>query len=134
MNYDDIKVGDAFSFEKEISKEEVLRFAELSGDFNKLHIDEAFGKQSKFGKNIVHGMLCGSLFSRIVGMHCPGENSLYMTQSLNFKAPVFYGDKLTVCGTVLGKNDSIRMITLKTEVIRDSKVVVSGEAKVKILE
>ena len=134
MKYAEILVGATFSFEKEISREEVLRFAEISGDFNKLHIDEAFGKTTRFGKNVVHGMLCGSLFSQIVGMYCPGENSLYLTQSLNFKAPVFCGDKVTVCGTVLGKNDSVNMITLKTEVIKDNKVVVDGEAKVKVME
>lgn len=134
MNYDDIHAGAVFSFERVITQNDVFRFAEIVGDYNKLHVDEAIGKKSRFGKNVAHGMLCGSLFSQLVGMHCPGENGLYLTQSLNFKSPVFYGDKVTVRGTVLNKNDSIRMITLKTEVVRDGQVLINGEAKVKVLE
>jgi len=132
MNYDEIQVGAVYSFERVISHDDVMSFAALSGDFNKLHTDAEFGKQSRFGKNIVHGMLCGSLFSQLVGMHCPGEKCLYLTQSLNFKSPVFYGDTLTVRGTVLSKNDSIAMITFKTEILKDNKVVIDGEAKVKV--
>jgi len=134
MNYEDIKVGDEYSFEKTFSKEDGLNFAELTGDFNKLHIDGDFGKKSKFKQNILHGMLAGSLFSTLVGMHCPGENALYMSQTLNFKLPIFYGDKVIVRGTVVNKNDSIKIITLKTEILKEGKVVVDGEAKSMVLE
>lgn len=134
MDYRDIHVGAVFSFEKTLSRADAVKFADLTGDFNRLHVDEEFGKTSKFGRNVVHGMLCGSLFSQIVGMHCPGENSLYITQSLHFRSPVFYGDVITVRGTVVSKNDSIKMITLKTEILKDAKVTLDGEARVKILE
>jgi 3-hydroxybutyryl-CoA dehydratase len=132
MDYSDIKEGTVFSFIRNLSQQDVQDFAKLSGDFNKLHVDPVYGKQSVFGQNVVHGMLCGSLFSQLVGMHCPGENSIYLTQSLQFKRPVFYGDTVTVQGTVMRKNDSIRVITLKTEVLKDGKVAVDGEAKVKV--
>lgn len=133
MDYSAIQVNDVYFFDKTITKDEVLKFAELSGDYNKLHVDEAYGIESNFGKNIAHGMLCASLFSQLVGMHCPGEKSLYLTQTLNFKAPVFYGDNLRVRGTVTSKNDSIRVITLKTEILKEDKIVISGEAKIKVL-
>lgn len=133
MKYQDIQVGAVFSFERKITPEDVLRFAEISGDFNKLHIDKEFAAHSQFAKNIVHGMLCGSLFSCLVGMHCPGENSLYLTQSLQFKSPVFYGDAVLVRGTVVSKHDSIQMVTLRTEILKGGEIVVDGEAKVKIL-
>ena len=134
MKYEEIKIGDVYSFEKTLTKKDVLDFAKLTGDHNKLHVDEEFGKNSKFKQNITHGMLAGSLFSTIIGMHCPGENGLYISQTLNFKTPIFYGDKLLVKGTVTNKNDSVKLITLKTEILKENKVAISGEAKAMVLK
>lgn len=134
MKYEEIKIGDVYSFEKTLNKKDVLDFAKLTGDHNKLHVDEKFGKNSKFKQNITHGMLAGSLFSTIIGMHCPGENGLYISQTLNFKTPIFYGDKLLVKGTVTNKNDSVKLITLKTEILKENKVAISGEAKAMMLK
>jgi len=134
MKYEDIKIGDVYSFEKTLNKKDVLDFAKLTGDHNKLHVDETFGKNSKFKQNISHGMLAGSLFSTIIGMHCPGEDGFYVSQTLNFKNPIFYGDKVTVRGTVINKNDSVKMITLKTEILKEDKVAVIGEAKAVVNE
>ena len=133
INYSDINIGDIFSFERKIYKQDVMDFAKLSGDFNPLHVDPDFGKKSQFKKNIAHGMLAGSLFSTLVGMHCPGEKSLYMSQTLNFRLPLYYDDAITVKGTVINKNDSIKMVTLKTEILKDGKVVIDGEAKASLL-
>jgi len=133
LNYSDMNIGDIFSFKRKISKQDVMDFAKLSGDFNPLHVDPNFGKKSQFKKNIVHGMLAGSLFSTLVGMHCPGEKSLYMGQTLNFRLPLYYDDAIIVKGTVINKNDSIKMITLKTEILKEDKVAIDGEAKVKML-
>ncbi len=134
INYSDIKQGDVHLFSRKISSKDVMDFAKLSGDFNPLHVDAEFGKKSQFNGNIVHGMLAASLFSTIVGMHCPGEKSLYMSQTLNFRQPIYYDDTVTVRGTVISKNDSIKMITLKTEILKNNKVVIDGEAKVRVLE
>ncbi len=134
LDISEINKGDVYSFNKKILEEDVLRFADLTGDFNPLHVDKEFGEKSKFKKNIVHGMLAGSLFSTLVGMYCPGKNALYLSQTLNFKLPIFYNDTITVNGTVIAKNDAINLIILKTEIIKEEKVCISGEAKIKILE
>lgn len=134
ISYFNIRENEAFLFKRKISKRDVIGFAKLSGDFNPLHIDEDYGKKSIFKNNIVHGMLAGSLFSALIGMHCPGEKGLYLSQTLNFKLPIYYNDTVTVKGTVLHKNDAIKVITLKTEILKDDKVAVYGEAKVKVLE
>ena len=133
LGFDTITVGDVFQFEKEITRDDVVAFADLTGDHNPLHVNEEFGKKSQFKRNIVHGMLAGSLFSTLVGMHCPGEKSLYMSQSLNFRLPIYYDDKVTVRGTVVDKTDSIKLITLKTEIIKEDKVAINVEAKVKVM-
>jgi len=132
--YDEIEIGNVFTFERSISQEDVSAFSALTGDANPLHVDHEFGRNSKFGKNIVHGMLLGSLFSTLVGMHCPGEKSLYMSQTLQFKQPLFAGDTVTVKGTVAQKHDAIRLITMKTEIFRGNDVIVVGEAKVRMME
>lgn len=130
----EIKKGDIYSFNKKISEDDVLKFADITGDHNPLHVDNNFGQKSKFKRNLVHGMLAGSLFSTLVGMYCPGKNALYLSQTLSFKLPIFFGDVLTVRGIVMAKNEAINLINLKTEIIKNKRVCVSGEAKIKILK
>ena len=134
LTYSEISEGSVYSFSRIITMKDVLDFAKLSGDFNSLHVDEDFGKKSKFKSNLVHGMLAGSLFSTLVGMHCPGEKSLYINQTLNFRLPIYCNEQLTVRGTVISKNDSTRLITLKTEILKSEKIAIFGEAKVKLME
>ena len=134
INYSDISEGDSYTFKRTLTERDVLDFARLSGDFNPLHIDKDFAKKNRFKANLAHGMLAASLFSALVGMHCPGEKSIYISQTLNFRLPIYYNEILTVKGTVVGKNDSIRLITLKTEILKDEKIAVFGEAKVKVTD
>lgn len=79
LSFQDIKIGTVYEFRKKITKDKdkVLSFAKLSGDYNPLHVDESYSKKSRFGKNIVHGMLAASFFSTLVGMYCPGRNSFF---------------------------------------------------------
>ena len=134
FSYDDIEVGNDYSFKKSFSKDEVIQFSKLSGDTNPLHIDEKFAKESIFGKNIVHGMLISSLFSRIIGVYCPGERSLYLSQTLSFRKPLFIDEEILVKGEVVKKYDSLKIIEMKTEIIKNEEILVSGLAKVKVLE
>ena len=134
MNFSEIPIGATYSFIRNVSVDDILQFAKLSGDLNPLHIDPAFGKQSIFKNNIAHGMLLGSFFSALIGMYCPGEKSLYLSQTMNFKHPVFAGDLVEVRATVISKSESVRVVSLKTEILKGDQVVVSGEAKVKVLE
>lgn len=131
--YKDINVGAVYEFSHTITDDDVEKFAALTDDYNPLHIDKEFGAQSMFGKNIVHGMLAASFFSTLVGMYCPGERALYMSQTLQFKKPIFYNDEITVRGTIIDKTESVHLISIKTEVIRDGVVVIDGEAKVKMM-
>jgi 3-hydroxybutyryl-CoA dehydratase len=132
MKFEEINIGDVHEFERTISREDIHKFAMLTGDHSPLHVDVDFGKQSDFQDNIAHGMLVSSLFSTLVGMHCAGEHSVYLGQDLNFKAPVFPDNIVLVRGTVTHKHDSINIIRMKTEIVVDGRVVVDGEARVKV--
>lgn len=132
--YEEIEIGKVTCFNRTITPEDVEAFTLLTGDRNPLHIDENFGRNSKFKKNIVHGMLCASLFSTLVGMHCPGEKCLYLGQTLQFRMPLFYGETVEVRGTVLEKFDAIRIIKMKMEILRGNDIIVLGEARVQVID
>ena len=134
IGYSDIKVGAVYSFEKEFSQKDVMDFAKLTGDFSPLHVDEEFGKKSRFKRNVIHGMLAASLFSTLVGMYCPGKKCIYLSQTLKFRKPIFPGDRLLVKGTVISKSESIRVVTIKTEILVKDIVVTDGEAKAMVTE
>lgn len=130
----EINIGDTHEFHKTITHDDIARFASLTGDYNPLHTDLKFAQMTPFRNNIAHGMLVGSLFSTLVGMYCPGKNNLYLKQSLNFVEPVFPGDQVCVKGVIESKSEALRVVHIKTEVLRDGKPVVTGKALVRVLE
>lgn len=134
LKYSEIQIGSTYSFERIVSQQDGQSFARLTGDYNPLHVDYDFAKKSQFKRNIVHGMMVAALFSTLVGMYCPGEYCLYISQTIKFKSPIFYGDTVSVRGTVINKSDSIKMITLKTEILKGDEIALTGEAMVKIME
>ncbi|NUN11960.1 MaoC family dehydratase, partial [Candidatus Micrarchaeota archaeon] len=83
-------------FKKTITAKDVDSFAEVSGDYNDLHVSDAFAAQTRFKERVVHGMLLASYFSQLVGMHLQTNKVLYLNQSLNFKNPVFIDDEIEV--------------------------------------
>ena len=132
MKLEEIKVGYCVSFNKKVTQEDMDAFARISGDVNPLHTDEGYAKNTKFKKRVVYGMLAAAYFSTLVGMYIPGENALYLSQDLKFSLPIFIGDNLIVKGEVIEKHQSVRIITIKTTILKqgDDKIAVSGTAKV----
>ncbi len=108
-------------------------FAKLTGDKNPLHLDYGYARKTEFGEPIVHGMLLGSFFSTLVGMLCPGQNALYLSQDLRFKNPLKFGHTIVIAGVVAAKYDATKIIDVKTT-IKDEKgtIIVDGLAKVKV--
>ena len=128
-----LKVGDRVSLSKAFTEEEVFRFAEISTDMNPLHLDKDFGRESIFGERIVHGMLVASLFSGLIGMELPGEGSIYLGQSLTFKAPVAIGEEVTASVEIIRIRDDKPIVTLRTVCVNSGgTVVIEGEAVVKV--
>lgn len=133
LKFEEINAGDVFEFEREVTEDDVNNFAKLSGDKNPLHLEEDYAQKTQFGGRIVQGLLLASFFSALVGMYCPGKNSLYLSQSLNFRKPLTFGKKIKVKGEVTGKSESLRVITLKTTIYSADEIIIFGEAKIKIL-
>lgn len=129
--FEEIKIGDKASLIKTINEEEVEGFASVVGDFNPIHLDEEYARQSRFKQRIVHGMLSVSLVSAVLGTSLPGANTIYLSQEVIFKAPVFLGDTLRAEVEVLEKREDSRIIILRTTVTNQAgRPVVEGWAKV----
>lgn len=129
--FEQIKIGYTVKFTEKINQEKLDSFATISGDHNPLHMNENYAANTTFKKRVCHGMLLASFFSKLVGMRMPGKNALYFSQTLNFQAPCYVGDEITIQGEVIDKSDSIRMITIKTLIHnREGKCLVDGVAKV----
>ncbi len=132
LAYSDIKIGAEASFAKTITEGDVVQYAGITGDFNPIHIDAEYARQSMFKERVAHGMLVSGLISAVLGTQLPGPNSIYLGQELKFTAPVKIGDTVTAVVTVTGKRDDKRIITLKTTVSNQrGEVVVDGSAVVK---
>jgi len=130
-SYDDIFIGQKESFMIKITESMVQIFGDFSGDLNPLHMDTKFAKSSSFKKRIVHGMLLSTFFSQLVGMHLPGKNALYFSQTLNFRSPCYIDDEIEVVGEVIEKSDSTKIITVTTSIFNKSKIcLIDGVAKI----
>lgn len=133
MKFEDIEIGDKAKREKEITEEVVEEFAEVSGDKNPLHIDEEIASESIFGERIVHGMIGASLISAVLGNELPGPGSIYLSQSLQFTAPVRVGEKITAEVEVKEKIPDENNVKLKTTCKNHKgEVVIKGEAICKL--
>ena len=130
MTYDQLNIGDSAFFEKTISESDVYSFAGIIGDFNPAHINKTYAENSRFGHRIAHGMLSGSLFSTVIGMKLPGEGTIYLGQSLEFKAPVYFGDTIKATVKVAEKLEKGRVKLECAATNQDGIIVISGEALV----
>ncbi|HEU4879577.1 MAG TPA: MaoC family dehydratase [Gemmatimonadaceae bacterium] len=134
MRYEDIRVGQSAEYSKVVSDEDVRAFAQITGDFNPVHIDEEAAKKTRFGGRIAHGMLSAGLVSAAIANKLPGAGSIYLGQTLRFTAPVRIGDTITVSLSVL-ELMSKKRIRLAT-VCRNQKgeTVLDGEATILVDE
>ena len=124
VKFADIAIGDTASFSKTITEHDVYAFAGLSGNFNPVHVDEAFARNTRFKGRIAHGLLAAGLISTVIGTALPGANAIYLAQELVFKSPVMLGDTLTALVEVVEKIEAKKRIIFKTSVTNQNGVVV----------
>jgi 3-hydroxybutyryl-CoA dehydratase len=132
LDFDDIAVGQTASFGKTVTEADILAYAAASGDTNPVHLNEEFAKTSKFKTRIAHGMLSAGFISTVIGTKLPGPGCLYVSQTLNFLAPVKIGDTVIAKAEVLEKIPEKRRLRLKTTCYCGDAAVIEGEAWVLI--
>jgi 3-hydroxybutyryl-CoA dehydratase len=125
----EIAVGRRASMTRRISDAEIRAFAELTGDSNPLHLDDAFAAKTRFGRRIAHGMLSAGMISAVLGTKLPGPGALYLQQTLKFVRPVYPDDTLTATVEVTAYREDRRMVTLRTTCTdQRGEMVLDGEA------
>lgn len=91
---DELKVGDIAYFAKTISETDIYQFAAVTGDFNPAHVNEVYAKTTFFKNRIAHGMLTLSLVSNVLGTELPGPGTIFVSESVEFMAPVYIEDTI----------------------------------------
>ena len=127
LYFEDLAIGMRETIQKTVENEDVIGFAELSGDHNPIHLSEHFARKTRFGGRIVHGLYTASLISAVIGMRLPGPGSIYISQTLNFLGPVKIGDMVDVSVEVVELTEKGRRVRLACECSVGGKVVVAGE-------
>jgi acyl dehydratase len=130
----DLKIGDSFSTSRKVTDELVRKFAEVSGDYNPIHLDEEFAKTTRFGRRIAHGMLSGAFISAVLGYEFKERKIVYLSQTMKFTAPVYLEDTVTATATVAAIREDKGIVILETICTnQNGEVLVKGEAAVMIL-
>ena len=124
-----VSVGQKASRRLTLTKNHVKAFAELSGDYNPLHFDEAFAAKTKFKRLVVQGGLTTGLLHAIVAMDMPGPGTVFLSQNWKFTAPVYIDDTITAEVEVLSVHETKPVTHLKIQVTQqDGETVLEGEA------
>jgi 3-hydroxybutyryl-CoA dehydratase len=124
-----IKVGQAAEMSKTVSESDVYLFAGITGDFNPAHVDDVYAGGTFFKRRIAHGLLSAGFISAVIAGKLPGPGSVYISQSLDFLAPVYIGDTVTARVEALEVNVQKNRLTLRTTCTKqDGTVVIDGKA------
>ncbi|MDR3158682.1 MAG: MaoC family dehydratase [Zoogloeaceae bacterium] len=127
-NIEDLAVGQSASVSKTITDADIVLFSGVSTDTNAVHLNEEFAKTTMFGGRIAHGMLSAGLISAVLGNRLPGPGTIYLGQTLKFKAPVRPGDTVTATATVKEIIVEKKRAVLETVCTVNGKPVIEGEA------
>lgn len=129
MKIDEIEVGMEAEEFLLITEDKILKFADISGDYNPIHIDEEYASKSRFKKRIAHGLISGSIFSGIFGTKIPGEGCVYSKQSFNFLKPVYIGDQVRAHVIVKDVRFNEKKVLFETKCFVKNRIVINGEAE-----
>lgn len=125
-------IGRKASFSKTIAEFDVYSFAGITGDLNKIHVDEEYAKTTRFGKRIAHGMLTSSYICTALGTKLPGEGTIHIKQELEFLKPVYIGDTITVYLEVVEVLPPKSYLKIKSQIFnQNQELVVDGFSIVK---
>ncbi len=127
---DDLSVGQSAQMVRTVTEADIVLFAQVSGDNNPVHLDEAFAAQTPFKTRIAHGMLSAAYISAVIGTQLPGPGTIYMQQALRFKRPVKIGDEVTTIATISEIDPVKGRVSIDTVCLVGGKPVIEGEALV----
>lgn len=132
LSLEDLKVGDSASLSRTVTEADIVLFAGVSGDINPVHLDQEYAETTMFKTRIAHGMLSAGFISAVLGNKLPGPGSVYLSQSLKFKAPVRIGETVTATVTITDILPEKKRVTLSTLCTVKGQAVIEGEAVIMV--
>jgi 3-hydroxybutyryl-CoA dehydratase len=132
LYFEDLHVGMREVLMKTVMETDVVGFARISGDENPIHLCDVYASGTRFGQRIAHGLYTASLISAVLGTRLPGPGAVYISQTLNFRAPVRIGDTVEVEVAVAELIPDRRRARLVCICRVGEEVVLDGEAWVKV--
>ncbi|HED13037.1 MAG TPA: MaoC family dehydratase [Gammaproteobacteria bacterium] len=127
-----LQPGMSAQFSRTVTVADIANYAGVSGDMNPLHLDDAFGASTQFGSRIAHGMLSAGYISTILGTKLPGPGAIYVSQTLQFRAPVRIGDTVVATATIKSIDARHARVTLDTICSVGETQVIRGQAVMQI--
>ncbi|MGX6648253.1 MaoC family dehydratase [Maricaulaceae bacterium MS644] len=126
----ELEIGQSAEITRLVDEAAVQKFAEVSGDFNPLHMDEAYASRSAFRGRIAHGALVASYISCVLGNHLPGPGAVFAGMSMRFERPVRIGDTVICRATVTDVDVKARRVKLACVCEVDGETCMAAEAEV----
>lgn len=131
---EDLSVGMFSEKKMVVSDEKITTFAELSGDYNPVHMDAEYAATTMFGRRIAHGALSASLISAILGNDLPGPGAIFTELNMRFRKPAFIDDEITARAEVVEINEKTGRVKMKVACFVDGKAIIRGEAGVVVMK
>ena len=124
-NFEEIQVGMSAHFSESISQDKLEVFAQISGDFNPLHLDDEYARSLGHPSAVLHGVLTTSLYSKLCGMYLPGRKCLMHLMRVNFRNPAYVDELLIVRGQVASITSPYKTILIKASIAKQCGTIVS---------
>ena len=129
---EDLSVGQSAELTRTVDEAAIVQFADVTGDNNPVHLDEAYAAGTPFKTRIAHGMLSAGYISAVIGTRLPGPGAIYMSQQLSFRRPVKIGDQVTARATITAIDADKARVTIETVCEVGGKAVLTGEALIMV--
>ncbi len=129
---EDLSVGMFAEKTMIVSGEKIDAFAELSGDFNPVHMDAEYAATTPFGRRIAHGALSASLISAILGNDLPGPGAIFVELNMRFRKPAFIDDEITARAEIVEINEKYGRLKMKVSCSINGKIIIRGDAGVMV--
>jgi len=125
-----IKVGDNFVMSITIDQKAVGNYAQISKDFNRIHIDPNWAVETGAIANIIHGNLIVALMTGILGTEFPGSNTILASQTFKFKKHLYVDSEVTIVLTIIKLTERAGVAYINAKCISNEVICIEGEFKV----